>query len=144
MIGADEIKRNERAGYEAVAEAFDNRLAQYTGRFAADLIDLMSPQEGEVALDIAGGTGAAGLKLAERLGPKGSMVITDLTPAMLDHAQKHARGKGPGRLFPSSGPGPVPGLAAEALSSGDPPGEELHGGGGHLPVRQGGAPLGSG
>jgi ubiquinone/menaquinone biosynthesis C-methylase UbiE len=57
----DEIKRHEREAYDAVAEVYNKSLAEYSARFARDLIDLMFPQSGEAALDIAGGTGAAGL-----------------------------------------------------------------------------------
>ena len=68
MPKAEEIKRHEMQVYDAVAEAFGSTWARYTSRFAADMIDLMFPQKGEAALDIAGGTGAAGLRLAERIG----------------------------------------------------------------------------
>jgi ubiquinone/menaquinone biosynthesis C-methylase UbiE len=89
-MNADEIKRHEREAYDAVAEVFNQSMAQYSARFSRDLIDLMFPQNGEAALDIAGGTGAAGLKLAERVGKDGNVTIADISPGMLEQAQKNA------------------------------------------------------
>ncbi len=94
MPKAEEIKRHEREVYDSVAEVFGIVWARYTARFAADLIDLMFPQKGEVAQDIAGGTGAAGLRLAERIGKDGSVFITDISPGMLRQAEKDAEARG--------------------------------------------------
>ena|SRR5437867_8143200 len=94
MIKAEEIKRREKEAYDAVAEVFNAVWARYTGRFAADLIDLMFPQRGEMVLDLAGGTGAAGLKLAERIGNDGRVYIIDLSPAMLHQAERNAAASG--------------------------------------------------
>jgi len=87
------MKQRERQIYDSIAEAYDNWLAHYNALFAADLIDLMSPQKGETALDIAGGSGPAGLKLAERIGTEGSVTIIDISPAMLQQAAKNAAGR---------------------------------------------------
>ena len=89
-MNPDEIKRHEREAYDAVAEVYNKSLAEYSARFARDLIDLMFPQKGEAALDIAGGTGAAGLKVAERIGKDGNVTITDISPGMLEQARKNA------------------------------------------------------
>jgi ubiquinone/menaquinone biosynthesis C-methylase UbiE len=83
-------KENSRRIYDRIAEAYEVRLAPYSSRYAADLIDLMFPQHGEAALDIAGGTGAAGLKLAARVGKKGSVTIVDTAAGMLDIATRKA------------------------------------------------------
>jgi ubiquinone/menaquinone biosynthesis C-methylase UbiE len=90
IMKPDEIKRHEREAYDAVAEVYNKSLAEYSARFARDLIDLMFPQKGEAALDIAGGTGAAGLKVAERMGKDGNVTITDISPGMLEQARKNA------------------------------------------------------
>ena len=85
-----DVKQQEKEVYDSIAEVFDAVWARYTARFASDLIDLMAPQSGENTLDLAGGTGAAGLKLAERLGPKGNVTIIDLSPRMLEQAKMNA------------------------------------------------------
>ena len=43
---------------------------------------------------LAGGTGAAGLKLAERIGMDGGVIITDISPGMLAQAEKGATARG--------------------------------------------------
>jgi ubiquinone/menaquinone biosynthesis C-methylase UbiE len=90
MTSGDEIKRSEKAGYDSVAEAFDGGLARYSARFAADLIDLLFPQKLDSAIDVAGGTGAAGLRLAERIGPEGSVTIVDISEGVLQIAARNA------------------------------------------------------
>ncbi len=84
------FKARMKQGYDRIASEYDGRLADYSARFCADLIDLMFPQLGESALDLAGGTGAASLKMAERLGPRGSVTLVDLSPAMLEIAARKA------------------------------------------------------
>jgi len=76
--------------YDRIAEAYQARLAPYTSRYAADLIDFMFPQRGDSALDIAGGTGAAGLNLAGRVGTEGSVTIVDTSAGMLALAARKA------------------------------------------------------
>lgn len=90
MIKGEEIKKLERESYDVIAETFHKVWARYTGRFAGDLIDLMFPQLGEKALDLAGGSGAAAIKLAERVGPNGQVTIIDISPGMLKVAEKNA------------------------------------------------------
>jgi ubiquinone/menaquinone biosynthesis C-methylase UbiE len=82
-MNAEDVKRHEARAGDAMAAEFERRLAPHTARFAADLVDLLHPQAADSALDIAGGSGAAGLKLAERVGPQGAVCIVDLSPAML-------------------------------------------------------------
>ena len=90
MAKAEDIKQRDREIYDAIAESYDARMAQYNARFAADLIDLLCPQKGEAALDLAGGTGAAGLRLAERIGPEGKVTIVDISAKCLDKASYNA------------------------------------------------------
>lgn len=93
-MAAEEIKQRQREIYDSIAEIFSEVWARYTGRFAGDLIDILFPQAGESALDLAGGTGSAGLLLAERVGKDGSVHIVDLSPAMLHEAAKEAAARG--------------------------------------------------
>jgi len=89
-MNPEDIKRREREFWEANAEQYDARLGRYSARFSADLIDLMYPQKDEKALDVAGGSGAAGLKLCERIGSRGSVTIVDLSQRMLAIAGERA------------------------------------------------------
>ncbi|HYK90510.1 MAG TPA: class I SAM-dependent methyltransferase [Acidobacteriota bacterium] len=90
MTEAEIIKLREKEAYDSIAANYDTYLARYNARFASDMVDMLYPQQGEVALDVAGGSGAAGLKLAERVGGAGSVVITDLSSEMLRLARKNA------------------------------------------------------
>jgi ubiquinone/menaquinone biosynthesis C-methylase UbiE len=90
MRDPEDIKRQEKEIYNSIAPKYDACLVRYNARFASDMIDLLYPQQGDAALDVAGGSGAAGLKLAERIGPGGSVVISDLSSEMLRLAQTKA------------------------------------------------------
>ena len=71
-------------------ESWDCRLAGYHSLFVSDLVDFLFPQKYDVGLDVAGGTGTAGLKLAERIGPEGSVTTVDISPVMIRRAQENA------------------------------------------------------
>ncbi len=90
MTEAENIKRQERESYDSIASAYDARLARYNAHFASYMIDLLYPQKNEKGLDVAGGTGTAGLKLAERVSPGGSVSIIDISPEMLKLAAEKA------------------------------------------------------
>lgn len=53
------------------------------GPWAADLLDLAKPQQGERVLDVACGTGIVARLAAERVGPGGKVAGLDINPAML-------------------------------------------------------------
>ncbi len=90
MANSGRLKELERETYDAIAEAYDARMAWYNGQFAADMVDLLYPQDREAALDVAGGSGPAGLRLAERIGPLGQVAIVDISPRMLRLARRNA------------------------------------------------------
>ncbi len=91
MATRGNLKEEEKRTFDRVAEAYDERLGRYTAAFASDMVDMLYPQKFDAGLDVAGGTGAAGLKLAERVGPEGSVTIIDFSPEMVRLAEKHAR-----------------------------------------------------
>ncbi len=53
------------------------------GPWAADLVELASPQRGERVLDVACGTGIVARLANQRVGPSGKVVGLDLNPGML-------------------------------------------------------------
>jgi ubiquinone/menaquinone biosynthesis C-methylase UbiE len=59
-------------------------------RWAPDLVEAAGVQPGDRALDVACGTGVVTRLLAERVGPTGTVVGLDLTPAMLALARRAA------------------------------------------------------
>jgi ubiquinone/menaquinone biosynthesis C-methylase UbiE len=54
------------------------------------LVEALDPQPGQTILDLAAGTGETGFLAAARLGPEGRLITSDLSPSMLDAAQRLA------------------------------------------------------
>ena len=54
------------------------------------LVDTVDPQPGDVILELAAGTGETGLMAADRVGPTGRMISTDLSPGMVAAASRRA------------------------------------------------------
>ncbi|MBV8085251.1 MAG: class I SAM-dependent methyltransferase [Chloroflexi bacterium] len=59
--------------------------------WAERLLDLVRPEPGEAALDVACGPGTVARQLARRLGPTGRVVGADFSAAMLDVARRKTR-----------------------------------------------------
>jgi ubiquinone/menaquinone biosynthesis C-methylase UbiE len=51
-------------------------------------------QSGERVLDAGGGTGSTGLRAAAKVGPKGHVVVLDMSQGMLEEAEEKARAAG--------------------------------------------------
>jgi ubiquinone/menaquinone biosynthesis C-methylase UbiE len=58
-----------------------------------EIIRLLHPEEGDIVLDVAAGTGEPGLTIAARVG-SGKVVITDLSDGMLEVARENAVRRG--------------------------------------------------
>ena len=54
------------------------------------LVDRLDPKPGQTILDIAAGTGETGFLAAERLGDRGQLISSDLSPNMVEAAQRVA------------------------------------------------------
>jgi ubiquinone/menaquinone biosynthesis C-methylase UbiE len=54
------------------------------------LVDRLDPQPGQTILDLAAGTGETGFLAAQRLGAGGRLITSDLSPSMLEAAQRLA------------------------------------------------------
>jgi SAM-dependent methyltransferase len=73
-------------GWEANAQFVDEQLA-----FATEtLLDAAGIGEGNAVLDLAAGPGGAGLAAAERVGPRGSVVLSDVAADMVAVAARRA------------------------------------------------------
>src|SRR5215475_13421015 len=60
----------------------------------AALIEEASIRTGQRVLDVAGGAGEPSLTIAERVGPSGSVVYTDLIAGMMNAAAAEAQRRG--------------------------------------------------
>ncbi len=76
------------AGWEESAQFVDGHLALAT----KSLLDAADIAEGDAVLDLACGPGGAGLAAAERVGPSGSVVLSDAAPEMVAVAARSASG----------------------------------------------------
>ncbi len=75
-------------GWEANAEFVDGQLAGATDI----LLDAAGITEGDAVLEVAAGPGGAGLRAAERVGPGGSVTLSDDAPEMVAIAARRANG----------------------------------------------------
>ncbi len=75
-------------GWEASAQFVDGHLALAT----ESLLDAAGVGEGDAVLDLAAGPGGAGLAAAERVGPSGSVVLSDAAAEMVAVAARRASG----------------------------------------------------
>jgi SAM-dependent methyltransferase len=65
-------------------------LWEATRAVSAWLVERLDPQEGQVILDIAAGTGETGFLAAARLGVEGRLITSDRSPEMLAAAERVA------------------------------------------------------
>jgi SAM-dependent methyltransferase len=72
------------------ADELDARMSAVTDR----LLELAAICDGKSVLELASGPGGAGLAAAARVGPGGSVVISDVLPAMVDIARHRATDRG--------------------------------------------------
>ena len=90
-----EVRNAQRAawgGLSAGWEKWDAVIMDQLRPVGVAIIDHLGIAEDQQHLDVAAGTGEPGLSIAT-LAPKGRVVLTDLSPEMLDVA--HATRRGP-------------------------------------------------
>src|SRR5438477_13043025 len=90
LTGADELIEHLVEFYDRVAPEYDAWADGLHGRVAAKLVDVAGPRRGDAVLDVGCGTGLVTHLLAERVGPRGSVVGIDLSARMLDLARPRA------------------------------------------------------
>ena len=90
-------KQSTRDQWEETAEAW-NRWGPTLERWLGPATELMLDQAGvgpgARVLDLAAGAGGQSIAAAKRVGPSGSVLATDISPAILDYAAAAARGAG--------------------------------------------------
>lgn len=91
------FKASMRSQWDAAAPGWDahSPIIRSWLRGATDaMIAMAGVVEGSRVLDVAAGAGDQTLDLAGRVGPKGAVVATDLSPAIVAFAQERARRAG--------------------------------------------------
>jgi ubiquinone/menaquinone biosynthesis C-methylase UbiE len=96
-MGTGDIKAELRRTWESAAPGW----ARWEGVFAEGLadvtetmLDMARVDAGMRVLDLACGAGSQSLRAADRVGPKGRVVASDISATMLVHVQEAARRKG--------------------------------------------------
>jgi trans-aconitate methyltransferase len=69
--------------FDALAATYDQTGVPFFRPVGARLVEHVAPRAGERALDIGCGRGAATLPLAEAVGPQGTVLGVDVSPAMV-------------------------------------------------------------
>ena len=93
----DKFKATTRAQWQAAAEAWDRwgpLLARWLGPATEAMLDMAAVGNGARVLDVAAGAGEQTLTAARRVGANGSVLATDISPAILGFALEAARRAG--------------------------------------------------
>jgi trans-aconitate methyltransferase len=72
------------AMFDGAAETYDRSGVPFFGPIAAGLVDLLTPTNGERALDLGSGRGAATLPLAAAVAPDGGVTAVDASGRMVE------------------------------------------------------------
>ncbi len=90
-------KETTRDQWENAAEAWDRwapTLQAWLGPPTGLMLDLARIVEGDRVLDVAAGAGEPAISAAKRVGPTGSVLATDISPAILGYARRAATAQG--------------------------------------------------
>lgn len=90
-------KATTREQWQAAAEAWHRwgpTLHQWLGEATNVMLDMADVREGQRVLDVAAGAGEQTIVTAQRVGPTGSVLATDISSNILDFAQQAARHAG--------------------------------------------------
>lgn len=88
---AEEHKQSISAVFNAVSSDYDNSALRFFTLTAEHMIEYLKPQRGWKVLDVATGTGALCLPLAQAVGQEGRVTGIDLSEGMLAKAEKNMK-----------------------------------------------------
>lgn len=103
----DEVKAGVSGVFDRAAPTYDQVGVEFFGPIGRFLVEQTAPAPGERVLDVGCGRGASALPAAEAVGATGSVLATDLAPAMVEGVRRAARD--------------LPWLRAEVGDAEDPP-----------------------
>ena len=93
----EQYKRTTYSQWQDAAEAWHRwgpTLRAWLGPATERMLDLARVTEGSRVLDVAAGAGEQSFAIAERVGSRGHVLATDLSPAILEFAASDARTRG--------------------------------------------------
>lgn len=88
----EEMVAGVRSVFDLVAPEYDNVGVPFFQPIAAGLVEAVGAAQGDRALDLGCGNGASTRALATAVAPSGSLVCLDLSPAMVERAQRSLDG----------------------------------------------------
>ena len=94
---AAKYKQATREQWQRAAEpwhAWGPTIEDWLGEATELMLDLAGVGPGARVLDIAAGAGGQTVRAAERVGPQGTVLATDISPAILEYAARVAREAG--------------------------------------------------
>jgi ubiquinone/menaquinone biosynthesis C-methylase UbiE len=93
VFDGEKFKQTTRAQWETAAEAW-NRWGPLVGRWLGPatqaMLDMAGVSAGQRVVDVAAGAGEQTLAAASRVGPRGKVLATDISPTILAYARKAA------------------------------------------------------
>ncbi|ELV07666.1 bifunctional demethylmenaquinone methyltransferase/2-methoxy-6-polyprenyl-1,4-benzoquinol methylase UbiE [Wohlfahrtiimonas chitiniclastica] len=107
-FGYETIDKDEKE--ERVAEVFHSVASKYDVMndvmsmgvhrlWKRTMIELTGARKGQMALDLAGGTGEIAMKVAKRVGDEGHVVLSDINSSMLEEGRKRVINSGFGGMI---------------------------------------------
>src|SRR5262249_2313411 len=102
--GRGDAERFQRR-FDLVAEGYDRPALRAFVTGAERLVDLASLRNGQVALDVATGTGHAAIAAARAVGSQGRVTAVDASGEMCQRAEQKALRRGLGNLEVRQGDG---------------------------------------
>ena len=90
-------KATTRQQWQDAAEAWNawgGFLATWLGPATEAMLDMAEVEPGSLVLDVAAGAGQQTLVAAQRVGPSGRVLATDISPDILDYTMENARIQG--------------------------------------------------
>ena len=89
-IDAADYKTAVTAAFDQAAAAYDRLGVEFFTPMGRRLVDRVAPRHGERVLDVGCGRGACSFPAAARVGPLGSVLGIDISPAMIEEARQEA------------------------------------------------------
>lgn len=94
VFNAKAFKKSQADNYSAIARRYDQSFAIIQRPASVKLLDAVGLNPGDEVLDLCCGTGFDTPMIAERVGPSGKVVGTDIAPGMLEVAKERAASRG--------------------------------------------------
>ena len=96
-FNATKYKETTRRQWQSAAKAWNDWgpfLREWLGPATETMLDMANVKTGDRILDVAAGAGDQTLQAADRVGPTGYVLATDISSAILDFAAENARNAG--------------------------------------------------